>query len=129
MYEPGTHLLGHCGAYSGSQKGPISELSGGGCRAHTFLFFNIFLFCQKFLQHLFKSQLLTMGQHHTTSNSLIFQVFSPRYDFFFCLHFWNLDKEKTQLFTSLKVFVAFVSTKVCWKLKKQSKQTLNFILH
>jgi len=40
-----------------------------------------------------------------------------------------LDKEKTQLFISLKVYVAFASTKVCWKQTKQNKQTLNFILH
>jgi len=38
-------------------------------------------------------------------------------------------KRKTQLFTSLKVLVAFVSTKVCFKQKKQNKQTLNFVLH
>ena len=46
-----------------------------------------------------------------------------------CLHLWKLGKEKTQLFTSLKVSVAFVSTKVYWKQNKQIKQTLNFVLH
>ena len=43
----------------------------------------------------------------------------------------NIEKseEKTQLFTSLNVFVAFISTKVCLKQKKQNKKTLNFVLH
>ena len=47
----------------------------------------------------------------------------------FYLHLWKLGKEKTLLFTSLKVFVVFDSTKVCWKQQKQNKQTLSFILH
>ena len=47
----------------------------------------------------------------------------------FCLHLWKLGKEKTLLFSSLKVFLVFDSTKVCWKQQKQNKQTLSFILH
>ena len=35
---------------------------------------------------------------------------------------WKLGKEKTLLFTSLKVFVVFGSTKVYWKQRKQNKQ-------
>ena len=45
------------------------------------------------------------------------------------LHLWNLDEKNTTLFTSLKVFVVFDSTKVCWKQQKQNKQTLSLILH
>jgi len=40
-----------------------------------------------------------------------------------------LGNEKTQLFIPMKVFVAFSSTKLCWKQQKQNNQTLNFILH
>ena len=55
--------------------------------------------------------------------------FSPRIDYYICLHLWNLGKEKTQPFTSLKVFVAFDSTKLCRKQQKQNKLTLSFLLH
>ena len=47
----------------------------------------------------------------------------------FCLHLWKLGKEKATLFTSLKVFVVFDSTKMFGNQQKRNKQTHSFILH
>ena len=46
-----------------------------------------------------------------------------------CIHLWELGKEKTVLFTSLKVFVVFDSTKMFGKQQKRNKQSHSFILH
>ena len=57
------------------------------------------------------------------------RCFSLRIDYYICLHLWNLGKENTHPFTSLKVFVAFDSTKLCWKQQTQNKQSHSFLLH
>ena len=114
---------------SGSQKSQEASLAERGAQAHTFLFFNVFIFCQKFLGDLVGWELLSMAEHHASTISLPSSLPSEEMLVEVCLHLWNRDKKKPSFFISLRVFVILDSTKVCWNQRKGNKQTLSFILH
>ena len=91
----------------GNQSLKLLRVPRSSCQAHTFLFFNIFPFGQKFLGDLLKQKLLTVDQRHSSKSSLPSSSDSELSDYYFYLTIGKMDTEKTTFFTAAEVFVPF----------------------